>query len=72
MIENVEALPPYKLYAPQVEGAEEFIVSESWKRAKELYGDPLPEIVCEAAGKGAWARSRSMASPCSSGSRRRS
>jgi len=45
MIENVEALPPYKLYAPQVDGAEEFIVTESWKRAREIYGDPLPEIV---------------------------
>jgi DNA polymerase-3 subunit alpha (Gram-positive type) len=44
-IGDVEALPPYKLYAPQVEGAEDFIVSESWKRAKEIYGDPLPEIV---------------------------
>jgi DNA polymerase-3 subunit alpha (Gram-positive type) len=47
MIEDVEALPPYRLYAPQVEGAEEFIVSESWKNAKELYGDPLPEIVSQ-------------------------
>ncbi len=44
-IGDVEALPPYQLYAPKVDGAEDFIVSESWKNAKEIYGDPLPEIV---------------------------
>jgi DNA polymerase III subunit alpha, Gram-positive type len=51
MTEDVEPLPPYKLYAPQVEGAEEFVVSESWSRAKAIYGDPLPGIVEERLGK---------------------
>lgn len=45
MIGDVEALPPYQLYAPKVEGAEDFIVTESWKNAREIYGDPLPEVV---------------------------
>jgi DNA polymerase-3 subunit alpha (Gram-positive type) len=44
-IGEVEALPPYRLYAPKVDGAEDFIVSESWKNAKAIYGDPLPRIV---------------------------
>ncbi len=44
-IGEVQALPPYMLYAPSVDGAEEFIVSESWRHAKEIYGDDLPDIV---------------------------
>ena len=45
MIEVVDPLPPYKLYAPTVEGAEEFVVEQSWKRAREIYGEELPEVV---------------------------
>ncbi|UPQ85464.1 PolC-type DNA polymerase III [Ignavigranum ruoffiae] len=33
------------LYPPKIEGAEEEIKKMSYQRAKELYGDPLPEIV---------------------------
>ena len=44
-LEAVDPLPPYKLYAPSVDGAEDFIVEESWKCAKEIYGVPLPDVV---------------------------
>ncbi len=34
-----------KLYTPKIPGSEEEITELSYKRAKELYGDPLPDIV---------------------------
>lgn len=36
---------PDELFTPRIEGAEEEIRSMSYTRAKELYGDPLPDIV---------------------------
>lgn len=44
MIEVFKPIPD-ELYSPQIPGAEEQIKTMSYKRAKELYGDPLPEIV---------------------------
>lgn len=44
-IEPVEPLPPYKLYAPHIEGAQDTVVNMSYENAKAMYGDPLPEIV---------------------------
>lgn len=35
------------LYTPKIEGADEEIREMSYKRAKEIYGDPLPQIVQE-------------------------
>ncbi len=46
MIENVRPIPKEKC-PPVVEGAEEGIVNDSMKKAKEIYGDPLPPIVQE-------------------------
>ncbi|MDD3243197.1 MAG: PolC-type DNA polymerase III, partial [Eubacteriales bacterium] len=45
MIEAVEPLPPYKLYAPHIDGAEEEVVRLSWETAHRIYGDDLPEQV---------------------------
>lgn len=44
MIEDVRPIPEKKC-PPVIEGAKEGIVNDSMARAKEIYGDPLPEIV---------------------------
>lgn len=44
MVEEVEVIKD-KLYTPNIPGANEEITELSYKRARELYGDPLPEIV---------------------------
>lgn len=43
----LEPIRPIKdeLYTPTIEGAEESIRNQSIEKAKELYGDPIPEIV---------------------------
>ncbi len=46
MIENVRPIPPDKC-PPEIEGAQEDIVNDSHRKAKEIYGDPLPQIVQE-------------------------
>ncbi len=46
MIENVTPIPSEKC-PPEIEGAQEGIVNDSNNRAKEIYGDPLPQIVQE-------------------------
>ena len=45
MIEDIEPLPEEKLYAPKMDKAEEQIIEMSYKTAKGIYGDELPEIV---------------------------
>lgn len=42
--EELEIVPK-DLYTPKIEGAEEEIRSMSYSRAREWYGDPLPDIV---------------------------
>ncbi|MBF0935720.1 MAG: PHP domain-containing protein, partial [Abiotrophia defectiva] len=44
MVEEVEVIKD-KLYTPNIPGANEEITELSYTRARELYGDPLPEIV---------------------------
>lgn len=44
MIENIEPIPQ-KTFPPKIEGAEEEFERLSVTKAKEIYGDPLPEIV---------------------------
>ncbi|GAB6157596.1 PolC-type DNA polymerase III [Desulfotomaculum varum] len=36
---------PDTLHPPYIEGAEQQITDMTWQRARELYGDPLPEVV---------------------------
>jgi DNA polymerase-3 subunit alpha (Gram-positive type) len=44
LIEEIKPLEG-KLHPPIIEGADDTVRELSWKTAKELYGDPLPEIV---------------------------
>ncbi len=46
MIENVRPIPKEKC-PPEIDGAQDDIVNDSYKKAKAIYGDPLPEIVQE-------------------------
>ena len=44
MIEDVRPIPPTKC-PPEIEGAQEGIIKDSFDKAKAIYGDPLPDEV---------------------------
>ena len=46
LIEKIKPIPD-ELYSPQIPGAEDQIISMSYNKAEQLYGNPLPPIVAE-------------------------
>ena len=46
MIEPVRPIPTTKC-PPEIDGAQEGIVNDSFNKAKSIYGDPLPDVVKE-------------------------
>lgn len=43
-IEDIKPLPD-ELFTPKIDGAEQTITEMTYNKAKEIYGDPLPDIV---------------------------
>ncbi len=46
LVEDVRPIPKEKC-PPEIDGAEDDIVNDSYSKAKSIYGDPLPQIVQE-------------------------
>ncbi len=46
MIDDVRPIPKGN-YPPSIEGSEEFLEKTCWEKARELYGDPIPEYVSD-------------------------
>ena len=45
MIDDCRPVPKETLYFPQIAGSSEALKNMCYKKAHEIYGDPLPKIV---------------------------
>ncbi|WP_251453985.1 PolC-type DNA polymerase III [Veillonella intestinalis] len=46
-IDTLQPVPQGKTYSPKIEGADDELTEMCYKKAKDIYGDPLPKVVAD-------------------------